>query len=424
MPRKILVAVAWPYASGLRHIGHVAGFGVPSDTFARYHRLRGNDVLMVSGTDEHGTPVRVAADSAGESPRETADRFNQLIREDLRNIGLSYDLFTRTTTANHYAVVQDIVRTLYEKGYIVEQETFGAFSASTGHTLPDRYIEGTCPICGYESARGDQCDNCGNQLDPVDLVDPRSRIDGEPPVFEKTRHLFLDLPAFKDQLLDWIGSREGWRSNVRAFSLNFVRDVKPHVPDGVHFIPGHPIAGTEHSGPEAGFAELFDNRWCILTPVHGTDPGAVARLKELWQRMGSHVELMTPDHHDLVLAITSHVPHLIAYNIVNTAAHLERVTDSEVIKFSAGGFRDFTRIAASDPTMWRDVFLNNKEAVLEMLGRFSEDLTALQRAIRYGEGETLFKLFSEARAIRRGIIEAGQDTAAPDFGRRQAKGPA
>jgi cyclohexadieny/prephenate dehydrogenase len=201
-----------------------------------------------------------------------------------------------------------------------------------------------------------------------------------------------------------------------------VRDVKPQVPKGVHFIPGHPIAGTEHSGPESGFAELFDNRWCILTPLPDSDAGAVAKLTELWERMGSHVELMTPDHHDLVLAITSHVPHLIAYNIVNTAAHLERVTNSEVIKFSAGGFRDFTRIAASDPTMWRDVFLNNREAVLEMLGRFSEDLTALQRAIRYGEGETLFKLFSEARAIRRGIIEAGQDTAAPDFGRRQAKG--
>ncbi len=197
------------------------------------------------------------------------------------------------------------------------------------------------------------------------------------------------------------------------------RDVGPHVPPGVHFIPGHPIAGTEHSGPEAGFAELFDNRWCIITPLPDSDPAAVARLQRLWQEMGSNVEIMTPDHHDLVLAITSHVPHLIAYNIVNTAAHLERVTDSEVIKFSAGGFRDFTRIASSDPTMWRDVFLNNKDAVLEMLGRFSEDLTALQRAIRYSEGDNLFKLFTEARAIRRGIIQAGQDTAAPDFGRSQ-----
>jgi cyclohexadieny/prephenate dehydrogenase len=196
-----------------------------------------------------------------------------------------------------------------------------------------------------------------------------------------------------------------------------VRDVGPHIPKGVHFIPGHPIAGTEHSGPESGFAELFDGRWCVLTPPEGADPAAVEKLAGFWRACGSHVEVMDASHHDLVLAITSHVPHLIAYNIVNTASHLERVTDSEVIKFSAGGFRDFTRIAASDPVMWRDVFLNNKEAVLEMLGRFSEDLTALQRAIRFGEGDTLYKLFMEARATRRGIIEAGQDTAAPDFGR-------
>jgi cyclohexadieny/prephenate dehydrogenase len=196
-----------------------------------------------------------------------------------------------------------------------------------------------------------------------------------------------------------------------------VRDVSPHVPAGVHFIPGHPIAGTEHSGPESGFAELFDGRWCVLTPPKGTDPRAVKRLEDFWMRCGSHVEVMDADHHDLVLAITSHVPHLIAYNIVNTARHLERVTDTEVIKFSAGGFRDFTRIAASDPIMWRDVFLNNKDAVLEMLGRFTEDLTALQRAIRFGDAETLQRLFAEAREIRRSIIQAGQDTAAPDFGR-------
>jgi cyclohexadieny/prephenate dehydrogenase len=200
-----------------------------------------------------------------------------------------------------------------------------------------------------------------------------------------------------------------------------VRDMAPHVPKGVHLIAGHPIAGTEQSGPEAGFAELFDNRWCVLTPEPGVDGGAIAKLKAFWQALGSNVEIMDAQHHDLVLAITSHVPHLIAYNIVNTAAHLERVTDSEVIKFSAGGFRDFTRIAASDPTMWRDVFLNNKEAVIEMLGRFTEDLVHLQRAIRYGEGETLFRLFTEARAIRRGIIQAGQDTATPDFGRRKDK---
>ena len=206
-------------------------------------------------------------------------------------------------------------------------------------------------------------------------------------------------------------------TDVGSVKGSIVRDMAPFVPQGVHFVPAHPIAGTEHSGPESGFAELYDGRWCILTPEPATDAAAVAKLKLFWERLGSKVEIMSAEHHDMVLAITSHVPHLIAYNIVNTAAHLERVTDSEVIKFSAGGFRDFTRIAASDPTMWRDVFLNNKEAVLEMLGRFSEDLTALQRAIRFGDGETLFKLFTESRTVRRGIIQAGQDTAEPDFGR-------
>jgi cyclohexadieny/prephenate dehydrogenase len=185
---------------------------------------------------------------------------------------------------------------------------------------------------------------------------------------------------------------------------------------------GPSVAGTEYSGPDAGFAALFDNRWCILTPPPGADPEAVETLHDFWKRLGANVEVMTPEHHDLVLAITSHVPHLIAYNIVGTAAHLESVTQSEVMKFSAGGFRDFTRIASSDPTMWRDVFLNNREAVLEMLGRFTEDLTALQRNIRYGEGDMLFELFTRTRAIRRGIIAAGQETEAPDFGRLPGKG--
>ncbi len=206
-------------------------------------------------------------------------------------------------------------------------------------------------------------------------------------------------------------------TDVGSVKSAIVDDMSPHVPAGVHFVPGHPIAGTEQSGPESGFAELFDGRWCILTPEANTDNAAVDILKRFWEALGSKVDIMTPDHHDLVLAITSHLPHLIAYNIVNTAAHLERVTDKEVIKFSAGGFRDFTRIAASDPTMWRDVFLRNKDAVLEMLGRFSEDLTELQRAIRFGDGETLYRLFTDARAIRRGVVQAGQDTAAPDFGR-------
>jgi cyclohexadieny/prephenate dehydrogenase len=200
-----------------------------------------------------------------------------------------------------------------------------------------------------------------------------------------------------------------------------VRDVLPHVPQGVHFIPGHPIAGTEQSGPESGFAELFINRWCIITPLPDADPAAVERLAAFWRACGSNVEVMTPEHHDLVLAITSHLPHLIAYNIVSTAADLEEVTSSEVIKYSAGGFRDFTRIAASDPTMWRDVFLNNRDAVLEMLGRFSEDLSALQRAIRWGDGDMLFDVFTRSRQVRRSIIAAGQDTASPDFGRGAPK---
>jgi methionyl-tRNA synthetase len=205
----------------------VAGFGVPADIFARYHRLRGNDVLMVSGTDEHGTPVMVAAEQEGVSPRELADRYSRVIREDLHKLGLSYDTFTRTTTRNHYAVTQDMFRTLYDKGYVVEKTTLGAFSASTGKTLPDRYVEGTCPICGYDAARGDQCDNCGNQLDAIDLINPRSRIDGEPPVFHDTKHLFLDLPAFREQLEAWITSNTQWRTNVRNFSLGLVRDLKP-----------------------------------------------------------------------------------------------------------------------------------------------------------------------------------------------------
>jgi cyclohexadieny/prephenate dehydrogenase len=207
-------------------------------------------------------------------------------------------------------------------------------------------------------------------------------------------------------------------TDVGSVKGSALRDVSAHVPDGVHFVPGHPIAGTEQSGPESGFAELFKGRWCILTPGAGCDRAAVERLERFWKACGSQVEIMDADHHDLVLAITSHLPHLIAYNIVGTAADLEEVTKSEVIKYSAGGFRDFTRIAASDPVMWRDVFLTNKNAVLEMLGRFSEDLSALQRAIRWEDGATLMTLFERAREIRRGIIEAGQDTAQPDFGRK------
>jgi cyclohexadieny/prephenate dehydrogenase len=206
-------------------------------------------------------------------------------------------------------------------------------------------------------------------------------------------------------------------TDVGSTKASVIAQMQPHMPDHVHFIPGHPIAGTEQSGPDAGFPELFTGRWCILTPLPGTEPGALEKLTRFWQACGSTVDRMDPNHHDMVLAIVSHLPHLIAYNIVGTAEHLEAVNKTEVIKYSASGFRDFTRLAASDPTMWRDVCLHNREAILEMLGRFTEDLSALQRAIRFGEGEALFDLFTRTRAVRQGIIEAGQETAAPDFGR-------
>ena len=210
-------------------------------------------------------------------------------------------------------------------------------------------------------------------------------------------------------------------SDVGSVKGAVIRDVWPSVPSGVHFIPAHPIAGTEFSGPEAGFATLFDGRWAILTPLKGADAAKVARLRAFWEGLGSQVDEMEASHHDLVLAITSHLPHLIAYNIVGTAHDLEAVTEGEVIKYSASGFRDFTRIAASDPTMWRDIFMNNREAVLEVLGRFNEDLSQLQRAVREGNGELLFDTFSRTRAIRKAIIEMGQESAAPNFGRDQKK---
>ncbi|MDA0564406.1 methionine--tRNA ligase [Streptomonospora sp. S1-112] len=228
--RHILTAVAWPYANGPRHIGHVSGFGVPSDVFARFQRMSGHDVLMVSGTDEHGTPVQVLADQEGVTPRQLADRYNQVIVEDLVALGLSYDLFTRTTTGNHYAVAQELFTGLYDNGYIFTRTTKGAISPSTGRTLPDRYIEGTCPICGYDSARGDQCDNCGNQLDPIDLIEPRSKVNGEVPEFVDTEHFMLDLPAFAEVLGTWLTSKSGqWRPNVLKFSLNLLHDLQPRA---------------------------------------------------------------------------------------------------------------------------------------------------------------------------------------------------
>lgn len=229
---RVLSAVAWPYANGPRHIGHVAGFGVPSDVFSRYMRMAGHDVLMVSGSDEHGTPILIAADEAGVTPQELADKNHRLIAEDLVSLGISYDLYTRTTTRNHHLVVQEMFRGVYENGYFVEQTTYGAISPSTGRTLPDRYIEGTCPICGYPEARGDQCDNCGNQLDPADLIDPRSRINGEVPEFIETQHFFLDLPALADALHEWLDEREKsglWRPNVIRFSKNILDEIRPRA---------------------------------------------------------------------------------------------------------------------------------------------------------------------------------------------------
>ncbi|MEI2730764.1 MAG: methionine--tRNA ligase [Dermatophilaceae bacterium] len=227
---KVLSAVAWPYANGPRHIGHVAGFGVPSDVFSRYMRMAGHDVLMVSGTDEHGTPILVQAEKEGVSPRELADRFNRVIAEDLVALGLAYDLFTRTTTGNHYAVSQELFLGNHANGYMIEATQLVAISPATGRTLPDRYIEGTCPHCGYAEARGDQCDNCGRQLDPIDLVEPRSKIDGQPPRFEQTTHFFLDLPALAEALGQWLAGREAtglWRPNVIKFSTNILEGVLP-----------------------------------------------------------------------------------------------------------------------------------------------------------------------------------------------------
>ena len=229
MTKSVLTAVAWPYANGPRHIGHVAGFGVPSDVFARYQRMTGANVLMVSGTDEHGTPLLVQAEKEGVTVQELADRYNRQIVHDLAGLGLSYDLFTRTTTRNHYAVVQELFRGLYDNGYMVKETTMGAISPSTGRTLPDRYIEGTCPICGADGARGDQCDNCGNQLDPADLINPVSKINGETPQFVETEHFLLDLPALADALSAWLKERKDWRPNVLKFSLNLLEDIRPRA---------------------------------------------------------------------------------------------------------------------------------------------------------------------------------------------------
>ncbi|MDN5569993.1 MAG: methionine--tRNA ligase [Propionibacteriaceae bacterium] len=229
MTTRILACAAWPYANGPRHIGHVSGFAVPADVFSRYQRMAGADVLMVSGTDEHGTAIQVKADAEGLTARETADKYHRVIVEDLQALGLSYDLYTRTTTLNHRAVVQELFSALYRNGYVVAERQMGALSPSTGRTLADRYIEGTCPLCGFDGARGDQCDNCGRQLDPIDLINPRSRINGEVPDFVETEHFFLDLPALADALQSWLETRDDWRPNVIRFSREFAKELKPRA---------------------------------------------------------------------------------------------------------------------------------------------------------------------------------------------------
>lgn len=229
MSSPILTAVAWPYANGPRHIGHVSGFGVPSDVFSRYMRMAGHDVLMVSGTDEHGTAIQVQADKEGLTPQQTADKYHRVIAEDLAGLGCCYDLYTRTTTLNHRATVQELFRALHANGYVVARVEMGAISPSTGRTLPDRYIEGTCPICGFDGARGDQCDNCGRQLDPIDLINPRSRINGETPEFIETEHFFLDLPAVSGALGEWLATRTDWRPNVLKFSENLLAELRPRA---------------------------------------------------------------------------------------------------------------------------------------------------------------------------------------------------
>ena len=258
MSQRILTAVAWPYANGPRHIGHVSGFGVPSDVFSRYARMAGNEVLMVSGTDEYGTPILVQAEKEGLTPQQAADKYNRIIANDLQGLGLSYDLFTRTSTNNHARVVQDLFKALYRNGYILPKTTHGAISPSTGRTLPDRYIEGTCPICGYDGARGDQCDNCGNQLDPTDLVNPVSRINGETPEFIETEHLFLDLPAFAGALSRWLSARTDWRPNVLRFSQNLIEDLRPRaITRDIDWGVRIPLAGWEDQ-PMKRFYVWFD----------------------------------------------------------------------------------------------------------------------------------------------------------------------
>ena len=279
-----------------------------------------------------------------------------------------------------------------------------------------RAVRATMPtvrITGYDADAGVRA-----TADRIDLADDIADSAGAAVIDAYLVMLCVPVGAMVAVAADFVDDlpADAIVSDVGGSKESVLAALRAVLPDAT-IVPGHPVAGTEHSGPEAGFATLFRGRWCILTPEEQTPEAPVARLRAFWEALGAQVEVMTPKHHDLVLAVTSHVPHLIAYSIVGTASDLEEVTQGEVIKFSAGGFRDFTRIAASDPTMWRDVFLNNREAVLEILQRLTEDVTMLQRAIRWGDGDQLFDLFTRTRAIRRSIIEQGQDDAKPDFGR-------
>src|SRR2546425_733707 len=288
--RTVLVAPAWPYANGPRHIGHVVGFAVPADVLARFERLRGSRVLMASGTDEHGTPITYEADKMGVAPRDFVDRNNALIVEDLVRLGMSYDIFTRTTTVNHYRVTQDLFLKLYEKGYLVKQTQMGAFDPATGRTLPDRYIEGKCPICGYLEARGDQCDNCGNQLDPIDLINPHQRGSDAPVEFHETEHFFFDLPAFGERLAEWIQSHDKWRTNVRKYSLEFVRNLKPRaITRDLDWGVPVPLPGWEDN-PSKKIYVWFDAVIGYLSAsiewaIQHHEPEA---WKEWWERADSH----------------------------------------------------------------------------------------------------------------------------------------
>ncbi len=294
----------------------------------------------------------------------------------------------------------------------------GLIGSSLAHVIRREGLAGTVAISSRSAATLARAEELGlgdeYHADPKDAVAGADLVIVSVPVGSSGEVARAIAPALKPGAI---------LTDVGSTKASVIAQMMPEVPDGVHFIPGHPIAGTERSGPDAGFAELFENRWCILTPPPGADPEAVARLSEFWRRCGSNIDTMDPEHHDMVLAIVSHLPHIIAYNIVGTADDLESVTKSEVIKYSASGFRDFTRLAASDPTMWRDVCLHNRDAILEMLARFSEDLASLQRAVRWGDGDKLFDLFTRTRAIRRSIIEAGQEIDAPDFGRQVAAHP-